>query len=870
MIAVVAGTNLTTPDTTRSYTVTVGPHDLTGDVQWDSLQIEDQGASTQATTSFRVNGSLASFPGIRDQQYVEVEDHIAGGIAFRGFVDSRRPAREPTWNQIEVTASDHTSLLDNVIPLETRPAGESDRARIGYLWGKYATGFLAADLTYVQQISASLPAQIFSGVTLRQAIDQIAAQASASAFHYLDRAGRLHYGASETNNAPKNVTSDTPGAGEIAPLDLNIDYDSKSYIGGVYVRGKTEAGSGWVYSESAKSTHNGLVRTAFFDAPDCTTAAMRNALGAMYLGRVGAAIPRGTFSTTSRSADGWRAGQNVTVRSSHLNSLNQSFRIARVGTSVMGPLGTRPAGLRRYAIEFGGARAGTSTGGPGPTVGQSIVGDFFDDGGNLLLGSGSSSATGGFGAAVRRYITSGVYNGDFALTPPYPDSSIVEAWNPLPFWTFTQASGVAITAQSAEDSSVGSGRVLQFTMAADGSAADDSYFEQLVPINGSRGQSFTYTAGLTARTGPTVSAAKFYIIAQYLKGDGVTTTGTAQTSAVTTTSTGANTVRDLGAAANDNLLPSDAYYLRVRIGFKRDAAATSTTETITISEVRLDHGNQFLAVVDGDAPGTYGPFGTYQASGVAFLSANQRTGAPGFGTQLLFSSQVGSFILRPRGGGGAGELAIAGASTVENGVAFWDVSRKLWQMGDGSRARGIMPVGWALYAFPEGGGPLQTPTTARNLPVSGGSLMIPITVPTHMKLYNVTIWNTDTASARAAEWRLYELRTGESVTGDEIPNANGTWSFTPSAASNQGSDAQTPPVYIGPGVYVLVIRNTSGAQTFGVGQQASGTMGPTFVKSKTLAAALGATLDLNTSWTGATEIPGVILRGTFPGATGYF
>ena len=631
MIAVVAGTNLTTPDTTRSYTVTVGPHDVTGDVQWDSLSIEDQGTSTQATTSFRVNGSLATFPGIRDQQYVEIEDHIAGGIAFRGFVDSRRPAREPVWDQIEITASDHTSILDNVIPLETRPAGESDRARIGYLWAKYATGYLSGDLSYVQEVSASLPAQIFAGVSLRQAIDQIAAQASASAFHYLDRAGRLRYGTSEVNDAPENVTSDTPGAGEIAPMDLNIDYDSKSYIGAVYVRGKTDAGSGWVYSESAKATHNGLVRTAFFDAPDCTTEAMRNALGNMYLGRVGAAIPRGTFSTTSKIADGWRAGQNVTVRSSHLNSLNSSFRIARVLTSVMGPLGTRPAGLRRYEIEFGGARAGSSTGGPGPVVGQSIVGDLLDDNGNLLLGSGASASSSGFGPAIRRYITSGVYNGDFALAPPYPESSIVEAWNPLPFWTFTQVSGTSITATSVADTSSGSGRVLQFDMAA-GAAGDDSYIEQLIPVNASRSQSFAYRVRAAFETGPTVSVATYYIKAQYVQGDGTTTTGVEGTLSGTTTLKGANTVFDAGVVASaagqdGGQTPTDAAYLRVRVGFARDAAATTVTETLSVLEVHIITGSTSVMLPDLSTPSNV-PARIQMQGGVLTVAADTASPSP--------------------------------------------------------------------------------------------------------------------------------------------------------------------------------------------------------------------------------------------------
>lgn len=600
MVAVLVAA--TTPDTTRSYTVTIGPHDVTGDTQWDSLVFEDQGSSAQGTLELRVNGALSSFPGIRDQQVIEVVDHMAGGVAFRGFVDSRRPARLPEWNQIEILASSHDSLLDNVIPFETRPAGESDNARIGYLWGKYATGFLAADLTYVQQVSASLPAQIFAGVTLRQAIDMIAAQASSSAFWYLDSAGRPHYGTSEVNNAPKNVTSDTPGAGEIAPMNLDIDFDSKGYVGAVYVRGKTDAGSGWVQSESSKGSHNGLMKTGFFDAPDCTTSTMRDNLGRMYLGRVGAALSRGSFSSTSKSTDGWRAGQNVTVRSTHLGNINQAYRIARVRTSVLGPLGSRPAALRHYDVEFGSASGGRG-GGPGPVVGTGIVGDILDENGNLLLGAGSDASASGFGAALRRYITSGVLNGDFAVTPPYPDSSIVQAWNPLPWWTWTQAGGTSITAMSVEDTASGSGRVLEFTMAPDGAAADDSYIEQLLPVNASRSQAYCYRARVAFTTGPTVSVARWYITAQYVKSDKTTTTGAAATTDGTTTAIGASTIFDRSVAAgSEGVVPTDAQYLRLRIGFKRDVAATTVSETLSALEAHLIVGPSEAAFVDIATP----------------------------------------------------------------------------------------------------------------------------------------------------------------------------------------------------------------------------------------------------------------------------
>lgn len=627
MLSVVA-TTLTTPDTTRTLTVTVNGVDLTSAVKWDSLTVEDQGTAVQGTTSFLVTASQATYARIIDQALVTIEDHLtpSSPAMFRGFVDSRKPVRLPTWSEVSIVASDHTSLLDVVIPYELRPAGESDAGRIGYLWGLYSGEYLSGDFTYVKTVDASMPAQQFAGVTLRQALDLIAAQASTSAFWYLDAGGRLHYNTTETNDAPKNVTSDTPAAGEIAPMDLSIDADSKGYVWAVYVRGKTVDGSGWVYNHAARVATNGVRRTTFLDAPDCTDSTMRDALGNAYLAKLGSAIERGSFTAQSRDADGWRAGQNVTVRSTHLGNLNTAYRIARVRTSIMGPLGTRPAGLRRYDVEFGAA-SDASTGSTGPTLGTGIVGDYLGDGGSLLLGSGTSSTTSGFGPAIRRFITSGVYNGDFSLLPPYADSTIVQTWNPLPYWTFVQSSGTAITATSVADGTSGSGRVIRFDMTT-GAAGDDAYLEQYIPVNGTRNRQYAYYGQATFLTGSTVSAAVMYLYVDYLDSSRSPISGTGGTMNRTTTAIGANTLVTLsvpgGALA---AVPTNAAFMRFRVGYKRDAAATSTVETVTLTEAALITGASTVlvqeALLPSTIPSTRGPLEITQTGGNAALVANQ-------------------------------------------------------------------------------------------------------------------------------------------------------------------------------------------------------------------------------------------------------
>jgi len=365
MHAAVIATTVTTPDTTRAYTVLAGGLDVTGDVQWDSLVIEQEGGEGQAVTSLRVNRNLVDVPEIRDQSILEITDHRnSDSIAFRGFIDGRHPARVPAFGYVDVHATGLATLLENVIPMEYRPI-ESDRARIGYLWGLYATGYLSGDLTFVQQTDAAAKETIFAGVTLSEALDMIAGGANATNWWYVDAAGRLHYGATESNDAPLDPTSDTPGAGEFAPLDLDVDYDSSGFIQAVYVRGKTPAGSGWYRNHAAIANFAGVVKTAFLDAPDADDFKSANAIAQAFLTRSATAALRGRFSATSSDADGWRAGQNVIPRSSHLGLSVTSYRIVNVRTRVLGPYLGFASGLRHYTVEFNRRRRSAAIGGGG-------------------------------------------------------------------------------------------------------------------------------------------------------------------------------------------------------------------------------------------------------------------------------------------------------------------------------------------------------------------------------------------------------------------------------------------------------------------------------------------------------------------------
>lgn len=365
-LAPVIATHLTTPES-RSISVFAGGRDVTSHVKWDTLVVTDSGSSAKGTASAHLTRGLADLPELTDQAQLRMVDHVADREAYRGYVETRQPSSVPGYDSVSVVAGDIGSLLDDiVVGAEVRPL-ESMSSRIGYLWGAYSGAHLSGDLSFVQELSIfNLEAATVTG-TLRQAIERCIAEAHVDPGYYVDMTGRLHVFSrssgktgdlgtvvTETNAAPFNIDADAPGAGEIAPEDLAIDFDSGGFANRVWVEGGTPEASLFVQDDAAIAAANGLVRTATLSAPDSTSAAKSRSLGLMYLGRLARSIARGTFSTTS-PRDGWRGGQNVSVTSAAHGLAGATFRIARVTTRIAVP---GVALKRRYVVEFGGTRAG--------------------------------------------------------------------------------------------------------------------------------------------------------------------------------------------------------------------------------------------------------------------------------------------------------------------------------------------------------------------------------------------------------------------------------------------------------------------------------------------------------------------------------
>lgn len=206
----------------------------------------------------------------------------------------------------------------------------------------------------------------------------------------------------------------------------------------------------------------------------------------------------------------------------------------------------------------------------------------------------------------------------------------------------------------------------------------------------------------------------------------------------------------------------------------------------------------------------------------------------------------------------------------------WDSTMHSIYIGDGSQARPVTPVGWMPYAFMLGFSPTAT-LIAHNLTANGGTFLIPVVLAAPMKLNSVSVWNTDTATARTWGWDLYadpeNDATGHGAgagTVDRVAQSSADESFTPGAASLRSITASSSPVLLPPGLYWLAVQNRHATNTFGLGSVATGTMGGTSAKSKTTTNPNGATLDASSGWTTQTNLYGVRLNGrVFDDTTSY-
>lgn len=195
-------------------------------------------------------------------------------------------------------------------------------------------------------------------------------------------------------------------------------------------------------------------------------------------------------------------------------------------------------------------------------------------------------------------------------------------------------------------------------------------------------------------------------------------------------------------------------------------------------------------------------------------------------------------------------------------LRYWDGQREL-----------AAPRGWQPYAYQSGGNSTLAFGTSQTLAVNGGSIAIPIEVTGHMLLDSISVRNNDTTLTRSIEWRLYVEQLNNGNAGEnqltEVPGANGTDSFTAAVGSTRTIAVSGSPVYVAPGLYWLVIRNTQVSNSYTLANTAAaGIFSPGTGQTKTLGSALASTLDfVAATWAVNTSVIAVRINGRVFGMT---
>jgi len=241
---------------------------------------------------------------------------------------------------------------------------------------------------------------------------------------------------------------------------------------------------------------------------------------------------------------------------------------------------------------------------------------------------------------------------------------------------------------------------------------------------------------------------------------------------------------------------------------------------------------------------------------------------------LMYSKDDAGTETLMSGGPGGSALAVgtSALATVE-GTIGWQSTTERVRIYDGQRERAVGAQGWTHIAMPVVFNPTLAFTTNQSMAANGGSIACPMMVSAHMLLERCVIKNRDTSLARSWEWRLYQQYLNNGNGGEntlaEVAGANGSESFTASAVSSRVAVATSAPVYLAPGVYWLVVRNTHASNAFNTAITATGAeFTPVAWQSKTLGSALGSTLDfVAATWTTNSAIVAFRLDGRVFGMT---
>jgi hypothetical protein len=228
------------------------------------------------------------------------------------------------------------------------------------------------------------------------------------------------------------------------------------------------------------------------------------------------------------------------------------------------------------------------------------------------------------------------------------------------------------------------------------------------------------------------------------------------------------------------------------------------------------------------------------------------------------------------GGGTTATDFTKGTAALTTTEAFieWHTTRKVLLLYDTQRERALSPIGWTPYAYQTGFEPSQT-FTGTALVANGGSVAVPIELTAPMLLQSVSLWNTDTASARTWGWDLYEQYLNNGNAGENtltrVAASTADETFTAAAASIRTINAASVPVYLPPGLYWLVLQCRHATNTFSIGAYNVTGFTPNTLQTKTTTNPNGATLDfIAATWAKGTGFRAARLNGRVFGDTAAF
>lgn len=437
-------------------------------------------------------------------------------------------------------------------------------------------------------------------------------------------------------------------------------------------------------------------------------------------------------------------------------------------------------------------------------------------------------------------VQTGIGNHNFRDAPPDTTANINDVTNKLPDWDFTQASGTAITAKWVADSASGAGGVLRFDVAA-GAAGDHSYIEQIVSVPSTQAQTWNVWGVANFRNR---SASRSFVIwgeAQALKSD-ETTTGT-PTAFSTAWSSATYNEEQITIPQASGVLPADAQFIRFRLGVKRDAALTSDTGTIDLTECRLLMAQAYGVFPDQSPGATYSkPAVITQRGGVLYIHSNMdptKIATPGA------SAGVYPFIQFE-----APNLSPVMPANITN-------FRTL---------RGALGTnGWAHQAYPLGLGPTSVSTTTNVLSAQYDAMLVPIPITSPMKVRRVVIRQA-TGDGTQRNFSIYLACQPWNDESDlKIIASFSKGNYTASAISNEvvNVDGATGYVIIEPGMYWLCIQNAHATRSHQTRMVGGGDWSPNTASTSTTAGDLSSadTIDASQFATKLSNIPMIRLEG---------